>query len=72
VRYPERVADLAGIVLAAKFHHAGAADHLEMRDLRQFGQKVVLNTVGKRGVFLIVAQVFKRQHRDSRRCRLVE
>ena len=53
-------------MLVAVTHHASPADDLEARNLRQLGQKIVLDTVGKRGVLSIVAQVLKRQHRDSR------
>ncbi len=62
------IADLTRIVLAAIFHHASAADDLESGNLRQLRQKVVLNTVGKGGVLFVVAQVFKRKHRDSSCC----
>ena len=55
------------VLLAAILHHAGAADDLEIGNLRQLGQNVVLDTVGKGGVLFVVAQVFKRQHRDASR-----
>ena len=53
--YAQLIADLAGILLAAKFHHAGAADDLEIGNFCQLGLNVVLNTVGKGSVLSVVA-----------------
>ena len=65
VRHAKRIADLAHISFAAIFHHAVPADDFEIADLRQLGQNVVLHAIGKRRVFFLVAQIFKRQNGDS-------
>ncbi len=67
VRDAELLRDLAQIARCPGFvlHHAGAADHFEVRDLRQVGQDFVLHAVGEKRVLLVVAQVFKRQHGDA-------
>src|SRR5262249_9342580 len=64
----QRIADLAGIVLTAKIHHAGTANNSEVGNLRQLGQKIVLDTVGKGSVLSVVTQIFKWQYCDARRC----
>ena len=69
---PSCVADLARVVLIAILHHAGPADDLEIGNLRQLGQKVVLDTVGKGGVLSVVAQIFKWKHCDSSCCGTAE
>src|SRR5262245_40976597 len=53
-------------MLVAISHHACPADDLQRRDLGQLGQEVVLNAIGKGSVFSVVAQILKRQRRDSR------
>src|SRR5439155_23566868 len=65
VRYPQLVTDLAHIPFAAVIHHTRPADDFEAGNLRQLGQNVVLNTVGKGCVLFLLAQVFKRQDGDS-------
>ena len=65
MRNPEGITDLARVPLAPIFHHAGAADNLEVGNLRQLGQNVVLDTIGKRRVLFVFAQVFKWKHGDS-------
>ena len=62
---PSCIADLAHVLFAAIFHHAGAADDLEIGDFRQLGQNVVLDAVGKGCVLSVVAQIFKWQHGDA-------
>ena len=57
----ERLADFTDVARAGPIlAHRSAADHFQVRDLGQIGQNVVLDTVGKIGVLLIVAQVFER------------
>src|SRR6266498_5216801 len=65
VRYPQLVTDLTEISFATVIHHAGPADDFEIGDLRQLGQNVVLNTVGKGWVLFLLAQVFKWQYGNS-------
>jgi len=65
----ERLPNLADILLTAIFHHARAADHLELTDLRQPGQEVVLQTVDEGSIFLLRAQIFEGQYRDAGRDR---
>ncbi len=65
VRHAKRVADLAHISFAAIFHHAVPADDLEIADFRQLGENVVLDTIGKGGVFFLAIEAFKRQNSDS-------
>ena len=43
----------------------GPRDHLQIADLGQPGQDFVLDTVGKIGVVLVGAKVFKRQDGDG-------
>src|SRR2546430_10724781 len=59
VRNPKRFTNLANIPLPAILHYAGMADHPEIVDAGEFGQNVVLNTIGKNGVLFIVAQTFE-------------
>ena len=56
-----QIARGAGLVL----HDAGAADHFEIRDLREVGQNLVLHPIGEEGVLFVLAQIFKRQHGDA-------
>ena len=49
---------------ALVMHHARAADDFQSADLGQIRQDFVLNSIRKIRVLLIVAQVFKGQHRD--------
>src|SRR5215469_3115490 len=72
VRHLKSRSDLTRVLFAAKSHNASAADYLQVGNLRQFGQDVVLNTIGKRSVLSIVAQIFKWQHRNSRRSGMLE
>src|SRR5215469_7873432 len=60
VGYTQGIADVACVVLVAISHHAGTADDFQIRNLRQLGQEVVLDTVSEGGVFSVVAQIFKR------------
>ena len=53
--YTEIISDLTEIPFAAVIHHAGLADHLEIGNLRQLGQNVVLNAVGKKRVLFVLA-----------------
>ena len=45
--------------------HTGSADHFQIRDLGQVCENFILNSVGKKRVLLIIAQIFKRQHSDA-------
>src|SRR5207247_11007042 len=65
VRNPKRITDLARIASATVWHHARAADHLKISNLRQLGQNVVLHTIGKKRVVFVFTQVLKWQHGDS-------
>ena len=61
----ERLPDLAQILrLAAERHDRCARNYFQVADLRQVRQNIVLNSVGEVSVLLIVAQIFKRKHRD--------
>ena len=66
MRHAELLTDLAQIARRAALvlHHRGAADHLQVRDLRQVGQDFVLHAIGEEGVLRVAAQVFKWQHCD--------
>ena len=59
VRYPQLVTDLAHIPFAAVIHDTRPADDFQAGNLRQLGQNVVLNTVGKGCVLFLLAQIFK-------------
>jgi len=61
----QRITDLPRVLLAAILHDAGAADHLEVGDFRQFDQDIVLDAVGKECVLLLIAQIFEWQNRDT-------
>src|SRR6266568_2551467 len=65
MRYSQIISNLTEISFAAIFHHAGAADDLEIGNPCQFGQNIVLHTIGKSGVLFLLAQIFKRQYGDS-------
>src|SRR4051794_6168086 len=52
-------------VAAAILTDRGAADHFQVRHLGQAGKDVVLNSVCKISVLLVVAQILKRQDRDT-------
>src|SRR6266508_4191899 len=69
MRHPKRVTDLTYISLAAILHHAGATDYFESANFRQPGQNVVLNAIGKKHVFFVLAQTFKRQYGNASCCR---
>ena len=49
----------------AILHHAGTADHGERLDFRQVGQEIVLDAIGEKRVFLVVAEIFKGQNSDA-------
>ena len=50
---------------AAIFHHARAADHLEIGNFRQLGQNIVLDAIGKKSVLFVRRSDFQREHGDS-------
>ena len=68
----QRITDPARILLAPILHDAGAADHFEIGDFRQFGQNVVLHAVGEKCVLFVVAEIFKWQHCDAGCDRMVD
>ena len=72
VRYTKGLAYLARISLSPILHDTSATDDLESGDVRQLGQKIVLDAVGKGGVLSVVAQVLKRRHSDASRCRVTD
>src|ERR1700693_6480305 len=49
----------------AILHHTGATNHFQISHLGQSGQDFVLHAVSKECVLLVVAQIFKWQHRDA-------
>ena len=55
----ELLADLRQVALRATFilHDRSAADHFQVRDLRQVGQDFILHAVCEIGVLLVIAQV---------------
>src|SRR5205814_10463894 len=63
--YPQIISDLPKIPFATVLHHAGPADDFQVVYLRQLGQNVVLNAIGKGCVLFLLAQIFKRQNGDS-------
>ena len=67
MRHAELLADLAQIARGAGLvlHDARAADHFQIRDLREVGQDLVLHAVGEEDVLFVAAQIFKRKHRDA-------
>src|SRR6476661_11237090 len=65
VRYPQIISNLTEISFATVLHHAGPANDFQVGDLRQLGQYVVLQTIGKGRVLFLLAQVFKRENGDS-------
>src|SRR4051794_16814353 len=69
MRHTQSITNLANVTLAAIRHHTRATDHLQVRDLRQLGQNVVLNGVGKGSTLFPVTQVLEWEHCDSRRRR---
>ena len=68
--YAELLTDLAQIPhhSAPVLHHAGAADHLQVRDLGQISQDFILHTIGKVFVLFFLTQVFEGQHGDRFVC----
>jgi hypothetical protein len=72
VRYLKFFTDLTRVLFALISHHARPANDFEIGNLRQLGQKIVLDTVGKGSVLLVVTQVFKRKHCDPSCRRAVE
>jgi hypothetical protein len=67
MRYSELLADLAQIARRAGLvlHHRGAADHFQVRDLREVGQDLVLHTIGEESVRFLFAQIFKGKNGDA-------
>ena len=67
VDHAERLRNLRQIAFgrAAVGHHRGAADYLQVVDFRQARQDVVLDSVGKKRVLLVVAEIFERQNGDA-------
>ena len=67
MRHAELLADLAQIARSAGLvlHHAGAADHFQVRDPGQVGEDFVLHAVGEKGVRFFFAQIFERKHGDA-------
>ena len=52
MRYTQFITDLRACSFAAIFHDARPADDFQIGDLRQLGQNVVLDAIGKGGVLL--------------------
>src|SRR5438477_385874 len=67
MRHSKLFADFAQIAFYAALimHHARAADHLQVGDLRQVSEYFVLHTIGEIGVLLLVAEILERQYRDA-------
>src|SRR5215211_3550342 len=61
------LADLAHIAHNAAFvlHHAGAADHFQVRDFRKGHEDFILYTVSEKGVIRIATPVLKWKHRNA-------
>ena len=68
MRYAELVGDLTRVMLIAISHHARSADDFESGNLRQFGHKIVLNTVSKGGILSVITQILKWKYCDSSCC----
>ena len=64
---PEQLANFPQVVNGgiAKLHHRRTANHAQFADLRQAGQNIVLNAIGKKCVLFVVAEICKRQDRDT-------
>jgi hypothetical protein len=67
MRDSELSPDLAQVPLTCVLvlHHAGVADHFQVRHSRQTGENFALDAVCKEGVFRIFAQVLKGQNRNA-------
>ena len=67
MRDAELLADLAQIARRAGLvlHHARAADHFQIGDLREVGQNLVLHPIGEKDVLFVAAQVFEGKHSDD-------
>ena len=67
IGHAQRFADFLDVARSdvAILHHAGAADHGERLDFRQVGQEIVLDAVGEKRVFLVVAVIFEGQNSDA-------
>src|SRR5947199_7422202 len=70
--HPKSISDLACVLFAPISHDASPADDLEIGDLGKLRQKIVLDTIGKGGVFFVVTQIFKWKDRDCSCCRATE
>ena len=53
--------DLAQVSFRTRFifHHARAADHFQVGNLGEIGEDFVLHASGEKGVFFVLAQIFK-------------
>ena len=65
--HPQRLANVPQISRCRRFvlRHTRSANHFQICDLGEIRENFVLNAVGKKRVLLIVAQIFKRKHRDA-------
>src|ERR1051326_1059579 len=55
MRHTKRIPNLASIAHTTVRHNARTTNDLQVSDLRQLGQNVVLNAIGKKRVLLVVA-----------------
>ncbi len=64
--HAKRFANVAGVShgAAAIRHDRRPRNHFQIADFREVCQNVVLDAVSEIGVFLFIAQIFERQHRD--------
>src|SRR4029077_10180173 len=68
MRYAQLIGDLTRVMLITISHHARSADDFESGNLRQFGHKIVLNTVSKGGILSVITQILKWKYCDSSCC----
>ena len=63
----QSLGDLGQVLLrrAPVRHYRCPADHPEVVNFCEAGQNVILNSIGKKGVRLVVAEVFERKHRNA-------
>ena len=72
MRYSQLISDLTDISFATIFHHAGAADDLQIGDFRQLGQNIVLDAIGKKRVFFFSRSGFQTAEQRFRSLRMLE
>ena len=65
VSHIQRATDVLCIACPAIFGDTVVFDHLQIGELRQFGQNTIVNAVGEKRVFFIWTEAFKGQHSNA-------